>query len=418
MEALILIFGELVFAILAPFVILVVDLIGSVLGLTISFGTGRKAQSVVTSRAARIVALVTIGLAVLILSAVWVVNSFYFDYAVRHVFGMTEERSGITTNCEQIEGSLFAGRVNLRSCTVRRLSHPASTFDLSSDEVVMDLRITSLLGTADIDVARVTGLEGWVASDRSMIGQDDSTEPVDKPRRAFVIGELDVSDINITLSGINPDGNPFELPVEIGQIKSQPLRSRLALFDILFRSNASGSIVGAPFEISTSSVQDGRKTTWRAEQVPVASFGALTGGPLSWFSSGYVDVHVDDHWQRGDSLDIDMDWRLEFAEVEVSAPPGTGALARIASEPLTNYVNGMDGQFPLEFQMVVNESQFEFKSSLAAAGLWSALGESVNKVLGTFGIDLENASETGNAIKEGAKSVLDRLRKPKSDEPN
>ena len=64
-----------------------------------------------------------------------------------------------------------------------------------------------------------------------------------------------------------------------------------------------------------------------------------------------------------------------------------------------------------------NESQFEFKSSLAAAGLWSAVGESVNKTLGSFGINLKNAAETGNAIKEGAKSVLDRLRKPKSNEP-
>jgi len=417
MEALILIFGELVFAILAPFVVIVVNLIASVLGLTFSFGFGRKAQSAVSSRMARMIVLTLIGLAALLLSALWVVNSFYFDNAVRYVFGMAEKRSAISTACQEIEGSLFAGRVDLRNCTVRRLSHPTSSFDLSVDEVALDIRVTSLLGTANIDVVTVAGLEGWVANDRSMIKPGDSTAEVEKPRRAFVIGDLDVSDVNITLSGTNPDGNAFVLPIEIGQIKSQPLRSRLALFDILFRSNATGLIAGAPFEISTSSIQDGRRTTWRAEQVPVASFGALVGGPLSWFSAGYVDVHVDDQWQRGDSLSIEMDWRLEFEELEVNAPTGTGVLARIASEPLTRYVNSLHGQFPLEFQVVVNESQFEFKSSLATAGLWSAVGQSVNKALGKFGIDLESASETGNAIKEGAKSVLDRLRKPKSDEP-
>lgn len=331
---------------------------------------------------------------------------------------MAEKRIGITTICHEIDGSLFAGRVDLRNCTVRRPSHPTSSFDLNVGEVSLDLRVTSLLGTADIEVARVVGLDGWVASDRRMNGQQDNAEQAEKPRRAFVIGDLDVSEVSIKLSGINPDGNPFELPIEIGQIKSQPLRSRLALFDILFRSNLTGSIDGAPFEISTSTIQDGRQTAWRAEQVPVASFGALSGGPLSWFSAGYVDVFVDDQWQRGDSLSIDMDWRLQFEEVEVKAPAGTGALTQIASEPLIRYVNGLDGQFPLEFQMVVNESQFEFKSSLAAAGLWSAVGESVNDILGKFGVDEEKASETGNAIKEGAKSVLDRLRKPKSEQPD
>lgn len=417
MEALILIFGELVFALLAPFFVIVVELVGSLLGLTFSFGIGRKTQDVASSRTARIIAMGLMTLAALLLSIIWVVNSFYFDSAVRYVFGVAEKRSGIVTSCQTIDGSLFAGRVDLRNCTIRRLSHPTSSFDLSLDEVFLDLRVTSLLGTANIDTARVAGLDGWVGSDRSSRDPEAAAEQVEKPRRAFVIDKLDVSDGRIKLSGTNPDGNAFELPVAISQIRSEPLRSRLALFDIMFRSNLAGSIADAPFEVSTSVIQDGRTTAWRAEQVPVASLGAMIGGPLSWFSSGYVDMFVDDQWQRGDALSIDMDWRLVFADVEVSAPPGTGALGRIASEPLTRYVNGLDGHFPLEFTVVVNESQFEFESSLAAAGLWSAVGDSVNKVLKTFGFDTEKASETGNALKEGAKSVLDRLRKPKDDEP-
>lgn len=66
--------------------------------------------------------------------------------------------------------------------------------------------------------------------------------------------------------------------------------------------------------------------------------------------------------------------------------------------------------------MVMNENQFEYQSSFAAAGLWNAVGEAINKTLSAFGIDLGAATDTGDAIKEGAKSVLDRIRKPKSDE--
>lgn len=415
MEALLLLIGELVFAILAPFVFLCIEFVASLLGLTLSLSVGQKAQSIISSRGARLFTIALLALAALLLSAIWVVNSFYFDTAVRHVFGMAEERSDISASCKEIDGSIFAGRVDLRECTIRRPSHPSSSFDLSAEEVFLDIRIMSLLGTANIETARIAGLDGWVVSDRSNRRQQDNVAPVEKPKRQFVIDKLDVMDVSVTLSGTNPDGNVFELPVEIDQIESEPLRSRLALFDVLFRSNMTGSIAGAPFEVATSIIQDGRQTTWRADRVPVASLGAMTGGPLSWFSAGYVNVAVDDQWQRSDALSIDMDWRLNFEDVEVNAPSGTGALGRMASEPLTRYVNSLDGHFPLEFQVVVNESQFEFKSSLAAAGLWSAVGESINNILGKFGFDPETASETRDAIKEGAKSVLDKLRKPKGE---
>lgn len=419
MEALILIFGELVFAILAPFVMIVVDLVGSVLGFAISlFGTGRKSKGATpgrTTRAAHTIAKVLVGFALLIFAVLWVANSFYFENAVRYVFGKAEQRSGVTTDCDQIDGSLFRGHVDLRECTVRRPSHPLASFDLSVEKLELDISVTSLLGTAFIEKAQVAGLVGWVSSNRSP--NDETNEStIEKPRRAFEIGTLDISRSSIRLSGINPDGNPFEIPIEIEQVKSQPLRSRLVLFDILFRSNAAGSIAGAPFELTTSVIQDGRETTWRAEQVPVASFGALVGGPLSWFSAGTVNVSVDDRWQRGNSLDIDMDWRLEFEDIEIQAPPRTGALARMAAEPFTRFVNASGGRLPLEFQLVINENQFAYQTSLAAAGLWSAVGEAVNKLLVAAGVDLDAASEVGDTIKDGAKSVLDRLRKPKNDD--
>jgi len=85
MEALILVVGELVFAILAPFVMLVVELIGSILGLVSSFGTERTTTRIGTSRVARVFGLVLLGVAILVLAAIGFVNSFYFDNSVRYV---------------------------------------------------------------------------------------------------------------------------------------------------------------------------------------------------------------------------------------------------------------------------------------------------------------------------------------------
>ena len=215
MEALILIFGELVFAILVPFVTLIVDLIGSIIGVIISVGTGKSGDRILTSRLARTIALVLVSIAVLILTATWTVNRFFFEETVRYVFGQVEQRAGIETTCQEIDGSLFAGRVDLRNCTIRRPTDPSSSFDLSVDGITVDIRVTSLLGTARIDTARVVGLEGWVKNDRSQVNDLEASARPEKPRRAFVIGDLFVSGTSIELSGINPDGNPFKLPVEV-----------------------------------------------------------------------------------------------------------------------------------------------------------------------------------------------------------
>lgn len=197
---------------------------------------------------------------------------------------------------------------------------------------------------------------------------------------------------------------------------SAPLRSRLALFDILFRSNATGQIAGAGFEIRTAGNAGGRETVWQASEVPVASLGAVAGGVLSWFRDGVVDVAVEDRWRRDGQLEIDMDWSLEFRDVEVRAPDTAGALTRIATGPIVDYVNSHGGDFPFEFRMVINESQFEYQSSLAAAGLWTAVGESINRIMTAFDLDVgRSAAETGDKLKEEAKSVLDRLRTPKDE---
>ncbi len=413
MEALALIIGEIVFAILAPFVAIVLEVIGAVVG-AIAGALGRgSGEAVASSRVARGIAIILAGLAGLMLTCVVVANYLFFDETVDFVLGQVEKRTGIVTECEEIEGSLLTGQVSLRDCDIRRGSHPRSTFELAVAEVDIDLRITSMFGTATLDSARVTGLNGWARTNRQQAQGDEARV---KPRRNFEVRDLRVSDVRVSVAGTNPDGNDFEMPVAIGELEIRPLRSRFALFDVLFRANGSGTLAGAPFRISTVEIPDGRRTEWRAENVPVASFGSMVGGTLAWFSSGTVDVYIDDEWERSDATAIDLDWRLDFSGLEVAPPPGTGPVARFVTAPLTRFVNGFDGSFPLEFALVLNENQFEYRSSLSAAGVWTAVGGAVNNALSLLGFDLDSAKRTGENLKEGAKSILDRVRKPKDED--
>ena len=415
MEALILIFGEMIFALLAPLVAVVVDLIGAILASIFSFFPTRHREPRLSSGAARKLLIVLLAIAAVILGALFVVNKFYFAESVRMVFGALEGRAGIETQCSEISGSVFSGQITLGKCKIDRTDHSSSDFQLELDSVDFDLQLSSLLGTAEVQTGHISGLRGSVI--RHQAQRDVDNDTVEKPRRAFVIQDLKIEDVAINLSGFNKDGGKFELPVHVTSATSAPLRSRLALFDILFRSNATGDIAGAEFEIETGGDSAGRQTIWRASDVPVANFGEMAGGALSWFHDGVVDVYVEDNWRRDGQLEIDMDWRLGFRDIEVQAPATAGVMTRVATGPIVDYVNSREGEFPFEFQMVINESQFEYKSSLAAAGLWTAVGESVNNILARFGIDVgRSASETGEKLKEEAKSVLDRLRRPKEED--
>ncbi len=412
LEAILLIVGELVFAILAPFVAMIAEAIGAVISAVVALATGRRAERPASSRVARVLTLILVALTGLVFAAVCVANFVFFDDSVRYVLGKVESRTGIVTDCDDIDGSLLSGRVELRNCAINRSTDALSSFELEVAEVSIDLEISSLLGTATLETARVAGLTGWVRADRRADEDPVTEEEAERPRRRFEVKDLQVFDASVELSGINPDGNTFNVPIEIERLEIQPLRSRLALFDVLFRSRASGTLGGAPFELESVAIADGRRTEWRAQNVPIASFGSMTGGVLSWFSSGFVDVYVDDEWQRGESTAIDMDWRLQFSGIEVAPPPGTGRVTRFVTAPLTRYVNSFDGEFPLEFELVLNEGQFEYKSSLAAAGVWSAIGEAANNAMSVVGIDLSSPESTGETLKKGMKSILDRVRKP------
>ncbi|MEO0345872.1 MAG: hypothetical protein AAF229_06400 [Pseudomonadota bacterium] len=407
MEALALLIGEIVFVVLIPFIALAIEIIGAAISALMAAMSGRKREPGARGGIAKPVAVALASLSAVVLVAVLVVNLFFFEQAVQFVFDRVEQRKGITTSCETIDGSLITGRVQLGDCDIKRREHPVSTFDLQVAEIDLDLRIASMFGTAQLDFARVSGLSGAVFTDRRSAANQP---PRDRPRREFEIHELAVTDVRIAVTGINASGNAFSVPVSVAQLDSKPLRSKLLLFDVLFRANASGRLAGAPFELASSATPDGRRTEWRATQVPVASLADVVGGALGWFSAGFVDVYVEDDWEATEATSLDLDWRLEFSDLEVTPPPGTGRVARIASVPLTRLINGYDGSIPLEFGLVLEENQFALRYSLSAAGVWLAIKEAVDGAWSRIGFDTSKIAEKTESMREGMRDILDRVR--------
>ncbi|MEL6448521.1 MAG: hypothetical protein AAFQ62_11290 [Pseudomonadota bacterium] len=412
MEALALLIGELIFVILIPFIALVVELFAAAVSALVAALSGRKRAPNARGSIAKPVAVVLAGLSGLVLVAVLVVNLFFFEQAVQFVFDRVAQRKGITTACDTIDGSLLTGRVQLGNCDIKRREHPVSTFDLQVAEIDLDLRIASMFGTAQLDTARVTGLAGTVFTDRRAAADQP---PRDRPRREFEIDELLVTDVRIAVTGVNSSGNPFSVPIAVERLESTPLRSKFLLFDVLFRANAAGNLAGAPFELASSGTAERRRTEWRATQVPVASLADVVGGALGWFSDGFVDVYVEDDWEATASTSLDLDWQLEFSGLEVTPPPGTGRVARIASVPLAKLVNGYEGSIPLEFGLDLKEDQFALRYSLSAAGVWLAIKEAVDGAWSRIGFDSSKIADKTESMREGMRDILDRVRGDEED---
>lgn len=342
----------------------------------------------------------------------------FFEKAVRKVFDTVERRHGLVTECARIDGGLVTGRLQLGECTLHRRAGSGTRMDLALDTFDLDLEPLSLFGTAHVERLVVHGLRGSIARPRRVAASSDDNRV--KPRRDFEIDALSVRDVELDLSAYNRDDEPFALPVEIERLEAAPLRSRRALFDILFRASGRGRLAGSAFEFGSEAVGAGRQTQWRAEALPVAQLGAVTGGTLAWLHDGTVDVHIEDAWERGDGLSIALDWRLDFRGVRVAPPEGASLLTGFVSAPLVNYVNRQNGDFPLRFSLTLDENRFDYAGSLAAAGLWGVLGETLDNVWSLVlsrDPEPERARSTGDAIKDGVMDALDELRKRRDDKP-
>jgi hypothetical protein len=69
-----------------------------------------------------------------------------------------------------------------------------------------------------------------------------------KEKRKFTITKLQVSNLEVTYAD-HTRKRPLVVPVTLTSFTSAPLRSSWAVFDVLFRSNASGTIAGRPLRI-------------------------------------------------------------------------------------------------------------------------------------------------------------------------
>lgn len=425
MEGLLIIAAQMIFLLMGP----VFAVLSAVLGLALMALTWLFAMvarlvfglsmSAITAagwndkiyRAARWLGLAGIGLGGAALAALAVINAFFLDSTIRWALTQVEARSGYAVAVEEIEGDLWRAELHLRGVTLRRdASDAGPQMDLALHELAVESRLRNLLsGTARLERLKVAGLSGTLHLPATE--PDPEQAPRSAPRRAFTVTDGQFTDIAITLT--RGDADP--LPFTITEARVAPFRSRLALFDLLFRSNLDGTVGETALRVETRPISShGRETLWQIADLPVVQAQVLTRArPVQWLDDGRLSLTITDRWDLTGPAEIEADWALSLRDTRLRTPADAGTRERVFLSVLAPVVAAQGGQADLAFEIQLDEDGLRGSHTSDLSALWQAVVLAITRRPGV--IQPTPTPPAGPAADDGAEPdaaprLRDRLR--------
>jgi hypothetical protein len=400
-EALLLIFAEIIVACLAPLFALIGAIFMAILellalmlgGVFAAWAETRRAQgrrkSLVSSKALHWIAGAMGAVAVLgVLGA-----TLFFEPLLARVLDKASERAGMELTYDDASGSLLFGRVELTGVHVTRASEAGLALDLSVAELEADVALLSLLSSEPrLELGRVAGVSGWISPPVKV--ESDSVPK--RERRPFRADLVQASDVAVE---IRPKGSEA-YSVEIGEAEVSPFRSQLAVFDLLFRSNLEARVAGQRLRVSTRPVtEEGRETSWHFDEVEADRLKViLPRAPLTWLDDGTVTARVEDRWSLSDN-EIDMNWEILLEGVTLTVPPEAGTAEAVLAGGLKKLVDARGGDADFRYRLSLTPEQVGALRSGDLSQFWDVV---------LSGIVPGSAASADPD--EGEEKLLDRMR--------
>lgn len=428
MEALVLIFAEILLACLAPLLALagaaLAVALEAVLGfLALVFGgvfevwrESRRMKREAAGRAPKaprkplvprkVVHWAAGGLVAL--GAVGVLASVLFMQPIlRYVMDTASARAGAEIRFERADGMLLTGDVTLYGITARRAAPEGLGFDMAIARLDAEVDVLTLLSrTPVISLAGVDGVTGTVSPPRR---DPDKPRPEKKEKRPFVITQVDVKDVALE---IRPKGSEaYPLVIETAEVA--PFRSSTALFSLLFRSNMVAQIAGQDLRVETARLTErGRETRWLFEDVEAEKLQLLVPkAPLTWFSGGRLTARVEDRWSLSDDF-VDMDWRIVLEDVRIQVPREAGRTEKLLGGALAKLVAAQGGNADFAYRLELDPEQIRALRSGDLDQFWdTVLGGFLKFGAKDEADEDEKAEEAGEEDKPGALDKLKNLLK-------
>lgn len=425
MEALVLIFAEIIIACMAPVFAVVGALLGLLIeGILLLFGgvfaefakerrarraaaAGQTAQPrtpLIPRKVVHWAAGICGALGVLGIVASYV----FFQPILRTVIDTASEKAGMSVAYAEASGSLLSGHVVLEGLEMARAHETGLAFDLRVARAEADVDLWSLLGrTPRLELGQVEGVEGYVIPPLPK----EKVKGLPKPRRAFKADRLSVQAVDVEIRPRETEA--YTLAIESGEVA--PFRSGLALFDLLFRSNLKAEIAGQSFLVETREITEaGRETRWEFEDVDAAKLKRLVPrAPLTWIDQGRATVAVRDRWSVSEDF-VDMDWRLAARDVRASAPEGAERGERMLAQGLGKLVAAQGGNVEFRYRLELDSEDMARLRKGDLDAFWDTVLSGVIK----GGIVQQKEGDAAAKSEDDKPGAIDRLKSIfKKDDP-
>lgn len=325
--------------------------------------------------------------------AVCLVQAFWIDDMVRAAATRACKKSGIAFAAEKVEGNLFTGSFLLEDVRLSRSAHAQSTFDLSIGRVWLDVSVVALL-TARV---RFSHLHIDSVDGDYVRHQVTTAVPI---RKQFDIDDLRLRDAALSLRDETPKSTPVAAAVTVTDAVVSPLRSRYALFDILYHSQMSGTIDEGSFAIEQRRAPDETVTSWRMEDVDISKLSPYLGKDLS-IVSGKADWSMEQRWHpSNDAVPISVDGLLVLTG-GLSEKTIGGGWNSVLTAQIEKHLEGSGGGLPLAFSLSMDRREWANVFSAETVKLWDMFGRSIRAAIAKF--------SSGGAAEAELKAGVDRL---------
>lgn len=236
-----------------------------------------------------------------------------------------------------------------------------------------------------------------------------------KAKKGFEIKELNINKADLKCN-LFFSGKDVPVNIKIDALNSVPLRSRWAIFDLFFRTNATGFIDENKIDIKTRQIMNGRETTWITDNLSVSKTANLFLPQYLFFQNGTVDINISDKWSLGDNPEIEMNWSLILKDFLLSISEDTPKVKGMIYKRIADYLNKYSKEIPIKFKVYISKDKFESIGSLEAVGLWKLVEESfISSVAKNSGIKEEKVKEITKEEFNKFKSFLKNRKAKKSE---
>lgn len=347
MEALILVVAELMAIPLLIAAALLFEVAGAALILLGQAIAWRGARPTRLLRWWRRLVWTLTGVLGFVLASLIFVDLVLYEHGLRLLLDQVERTSGVDVGFERGRGNLFTGLVQLEGVTVRHRN--GADVALTIDRLEIDIAMLRIFGGAvPISNLELHGVRGSIVRNKAQ----GTGRP---PGRGFVVERLLVDDLAIDFEDLA--GGPVRvLPLALDRLEMTPLRSDLAVVDLLCHTTARGRARGNPFAAEAGA--------WRVDGIALG--GLRLGAASKWLRGGALDVAVRCKDDRADPFVLAVDVGLSGFQL---VPPGE-LTRRTIAQRLAAALSRLGPRIDLELSLELPRDRLAGVASAAHAGLW------------------------------------------------